>query len=245
MARTGHAKIGTGLAVVAGLLAIQILAVAAVFVTERPPPQPADDDQSPRLTPGRLWQPNRARPTVRPPTIEASQAAAWLGEPVIGVEASGKARAYRVKAFDDASGHLVNDLIGDVPVSVAHCNLDGIARVYAGPLGRDVLDIEVAGLLNRQMVIKFGGVFYYNASGMPVETDGNARPIPYRRLEPALTTWGKWVRQHPHSDLFVGHPRTFPQSTTRPPDGLTDQALRVRVRQVGHQEPPTPPRPQP
>ena len=35
----------------------------------------------------------------------------------------GKARACRLAAFDDASGHLVNDLVGGMPVSVADCNI--------------------------------------------------------------------------------------------------------------------------
>jgi hypothetical protein len=35
----------------------------------------------------------------------------------------GKAPACRLAAFDDASGHLVNDLVGGMPVSVADCNI--------------------------------------------------------------------------------------------------------------------------
>jgi hypothetical protein len=243
MAETGRAITRTGIIVVAGLLSAQILAVAAFCVKERSSPPPADDEPTPRPSPGTLWQENHFKPTLTPPTLKASAAAAWLGEPIIGVEVGGKHRAYRVGGFDDASGHLVNDLVGGVPVSVAHSNLDGTARVYTDPDGSTPLDAEVTGLLNRQMVIELDGVLYYHASGAPVEPDKHPRPIPYRVLDPVLTTWERWVRLHPESDLFVGDSRTFPQQVARLRGGINDPARKMQAQKFGGEELPRPPRP--
>ena len=49
---------------------------------------------------------------LRPPTQAAETAKLSPEEMVIGVVAAGKARAYRLSAFEGKSGHLVNDMIG-------------------------------------------------------------------------------------------------------------------------------------
>jgi len=243
MAELGLNKHKPALILVAGLLTIQIAAVVLVLAKERASLPRGDDGLSPKLTPGNWWRENHARPTLRPATLKANEAGAWLLEPIIGVEVAGKARAYRVGAFDDASGHVVNDLIGGVPVTVAHCNLSRSARVYADPAGTAPLDAEAAGLLNDRMVMKLGGVLYYHTTGEPVEPDKNPRPIPYLRVDPVLTTWEQWVRQHPASDLFVGNPRTFPRAIPGRPDSVNDPARQTRAQERGTGEVPTPPRP--
>jgi Protein of unknown function (DUF3179) len=167
-------------------------------------------------------------PLERPGTLAAKDAGLPPDEKVIGVVVGGKARAYRVKAMEGRSQHLVNDLIAGVPVSVAYCNLTECVRVYTGPAGSGPLDLAVAGLLNDEMVLKVGDTPYFQGSGKLVrpevlESSHNpvavafarnakavvgsgqgAREIPYAMLTPVLTTWKSWVEQHPESDVFTG-----------------------------------------
>jgi hypothetical protein len=157
-----------------------------------------------KLNPMTLWKDNPARPTVRPPVVAAAAARLQPQEYVIGVEIRGKARAYSVTAFDDPSGHLVNDLIDGVPVSVAYSNLSLSVRVYADPEGSRPLDAEVTGLLNGQMIIRLAGNVYFHDTGMPVEPAKNPPPIPYELLTPTVTTWKAWRDLHPESDIYVG-----------------------------------------
>jgi len=150
------------------------------------------------------WKANEAKPVLRPPILKATEAKMRPDEPVIGVEAGGIARAYRLAAFDDASSHLVNDLIGGVPVSVAYSNLSDCVRVYIDPNGSVPLDAVVPGLYNGEMIVKLGGCLYFHESGEPVEPGKNPPPIPYSLLTPTRTTWEEWTQQHPTTDVYVG-----------------------------------------
>src|SRR5262249_9861833 len=60
-------------------------------------------------------------PIVRPPTLPAAEAELEDGAEVLGVSAAGKHRAFLVKPFARVDSHVVNDVVGDVPVSVTYC----------------------------------------------------------------------------------------------------------------------------
>ena len=47
---------------------------------------------------------------------------------VIGVAFGGKTRAYRLGALENPMGHLVNDMIDGVAISVAYCDLTRCVR---------------------------------------------------------------------------------------------------------------------
>jgi hypothetical protein len=143
-------------------------------------------------------------PIRRPEVLKASQAKLGPDEPVIGVEVGGRARAYRLAAMEDDAHHLVNDLIGGVPVSVAYCNVSHCIRVYTDPQGSQPLDAEVPGLINGQMVIKLGGTLYFHESGKAVEPGQNPTAMPYAVLTPTVTTWKEWTRRHPDTDVYDG-----------------------------------------
>jgi hypothetical protein len=125
---------------------------------------------------------------------------------VIGVVTQGNARAYRLAAFEGKSGHLVNDLIGAVPVSVAYCNLTNCVRVYTEAGRSAPLDIEVSGSLNDEMILKLAGSLFYHKSGAALLPGSRPSSIPYDLLTPTVTTWKDWLEQHPESDVYVGRP---------------------------------------
>ena len=142
----------------------------------------------------------------RPPTRRAEEAKLPDDEEVIGIVVDGKARAYRVRAFDDLSRHIVNDLVGDRPVTVAYCNVSDCARAYTGPRGGRQLDVSQAGIVDgRDMVVKAGDAYYSHMTGKPMK-DGGA-PFPYPTHPLVRRTWGEWRREHPDTDLYLGAER--------------------------------------
>jgi hypothetical protein len=163
-----------------------------------------------KRTPDVWWKDEEAKPIVRPPTFSMNEAQMLPGEMVIGVEVGGKARAYRLDAFQTERGHLVNDLIAGVPVSVAYCNLTDCLRVYTDSKSSGPLDIEIAGVLEGEMVVKIGGSFYFQKSGMPVEPGKISTPVPYTLLTSTRTTWAEWTKRHPETDVYVGDRRDSP-----------------------------------
>lgn len=186
-----------------------------------------------------VWRDILSAPIVQPRVVAARDARLSPDEKVIGVVVGGKARAYRLGAMEGRSGHLVNDLIGGIPTSVAYCNLNHCVRAYSGSAGSGPLDLAVAGLLDGEMVLKAAGVPYFHDTGKRVAADrleashdpvavayargaresaGPGRKsavIPYTPLSPVLTTWRDWVAHHPESEVYVGGldgPATRPET---------------------------------
>jgi hypothetical protein len=141
-----------------------------------------------------------ARPSTRP------AAAAGLGgdEEVIGVVVGGEARAYWLKALRYPPQHLINDELGESPVSVAYCDLSDCTRAYTKPGATGPLELATVGLLDGKMVIKVGGVRYYHQTGDAVEPVPGAPAFPYQPLPWTRTTWRDWKTLHPTTDVYVG-----------------------------------------
>jgi hypothetical protein len=150
------------------------------------------------------WFANQSRGVVRPTTLAAGASGMRDDEEVIGVVIDGKARAYRLDAFRDRTRHLVNDLVGGVPVAVTYCDLTNCVRVYTDPRASAPMEIEVAGLTDGEMVMKLGGVLYFQKSGKPLKPGDSPTTIPFALLSPTRTTWKEWTHLHPETDVYVG-----------------------------------------
>lgn len=201
----GLARLGSSPYVLAGVLALNAVAAVAIFWFVRDSGCAVDDqriaaDQHPMVS----WGRNVAKPIVQPSILKATEARMRPDDMVIGVEVGGRARAYYLAAFEHPNRHLVNDMIGGVAVSVAYCNLSRCVRVYTDPGATAPLDAEVAGVLDREMVIKLRGVPYFQRSGAPVEPATGAAAIPYSLLTPTIVKWNQWTRQHPETDVYEG-----------------------------------------
>jgi hypothetical protein len=153
---------------------------------------------------GLTWRKRLAEPILRPPSLAANQARLQPDEIVIGVEVAGKAMAYRLAAFEATTGHLVNDLVGGTPVSVAYCNLTECLRVYSDPRGSEPLDLNVAGILNDEMIVRHGGRMYFHKSGKEVEPGNDSPTLPYTLITPTLATWKEWTTRHPDTSVYIG-----------------------------------------
>jgi hypothetical protein len=141
----------------------------------------------------------------RPPVVDLARSKLRPEELVIGFVVSGRARAYRLDAFRDRSRHIVNDVVGDVPVSVVYCDLDDCVRGYVGRPGQGPLAVKVAGLSDgREMILEVGGTRYYQNSGEEFQPASVPSKIPLERIEPILTDWASWKREHPDTDVYEG-----------------------------------------
>jgi hypothetical protein len=187
------------------VLALETVVVAAVYYSEsthlRRESKIVRSGDTSKLD--RFWRKVEGPGISRPPIRRAEDAKLPDDEEVIGIVVDGQARAYRVKAFDDLSRHIVNDLVGDRPVTVAYCNVSDCARAYAGPRGGRLLEVSQAGILSgREMIVKAAGAYYLHRTGEPMKDGGG--PFPYPTHPLVRQTWGEWRREHPETDLYLG-----------------------------------------
>ncbi len=141
-----------------------------------------------------------AEGVTTPRPSEPNEARLKDDDEVIGVVAGGVARAYRLARLADRRGHVVNDLIGAVPVSVTYCDLSDCVRVFEGDPGAGPLAIATSGLFDSQMVLRLDGVDFLQHSGEVLRGSG---PTP--RLAPAhweRTTWRAWRDAHAETTLI-------------------------------------------
>jgi hypothetical protein len=142
---------------------------------------------------------------VRPPTVEAARSKLREDETVVGFVVAGRARAYRLEAFNNRSRHVVNDVVGETPVSVTFCDLDHCVRGYKGQAGGKPLDVSTAGLFQgHEMILEINGQRYFQNSGREFEPSASPSKLPLESIDPTLTTWGAWKRDHPETDVYEG-----------------------------------------
>jgi hypothetical protein len=139
-----------------------------------------------------------------PKALSAAEAGLKDDEEVVGVEAGGKARAYRLKGMSTEVTHVVNDLLGDVPVTVAYCDISDCARAFTKPGSNEALSFGIAGLRDRDLVLKTDAGRFALKSGAPVEPTPPTAKLPYEDYPFARTTWKAWREKHPDTDVFIG-----------------------------------------
>jgi hypothetical protein len=155
-----------------------------------------------RPEPPGSWLRAEADGVRTPPAVAAEAAGLDDAEEVVGVVVNGAARAYRLGALRDPRHHVVNDLVGGAPVSVAYCDLNDCIRTYTGP-GAEPLRVRIAGIKDGGLVVKLDGVYYDHQTGRVVEGPPGAAPLTHDRVPSIRTTWGRWRREHPATDVCV------------------------------------------
>jgi hypothetical protein len=164
-----------------------------------------------------LWRHYR-RPPLQPegpppPAWPAATADLSDDAKVIGVSAGGKHRAYLVSALATGPAHhIVNDLVGGKPLSVAYCNIHDCVQVVTGE-GDLPLKLQVGGLESKSMLVAVGEHLYRQSTLEAMEA--GAPSFPYRRHVWERTTWGAWKKAHPGTDVFLG--RGSGPAPTKPP----------------------------
>lgn len=206
---SGLARLGAPLI---GLTVIAFLSVPAIYWSER----------SSLAVWARKTEPYASRLAPRqefhvegqktPETTPAAAAVLADEEPVIGIEADGKFRAYRQRAMTVMSRHVFNDVLGGTAVTVTFCDLDDCARAFGGDKASGPLDIDLAGIDEGRMLLSVGDVIYFQKTAENAElTPGKtAIPFPYASFPLKRTTWGEWKMLHPDTDLYVYNPPKTP-----------------------------------
>ncbi len=149
--------------------ALEILATTAIYGWERIALRLARDRAIVGTPPDHSWYEYAVPGVVRPTVVSAKASTLAAEEPVFGVVIDGKARAYRLAALTDRTSHVVNDILGGVPVSIAYCDLTDCVRGYTSPRGKTPLNVSIAGLYDGEMVISLDGARVMQATGRPFQ----------------------------------------------------------------------------
>ncbi len=148
-------------------------------------------------------------PGIRtPPAVPAVRAGLADDEEIIGVSAGGKHRAYRVRAMEGPTRHVVNDLLGEVPVTVTYCDRNGYARVLTGPERGSALNVSLGGWLNNQLLLRADSTTYFSQNAGRDGAGTDAPPYPDHAF--TRTTWKEWRDAHPDTDAYVEAPPARP-----------------------------------
>ena len=121
---------------------------------------------------------------------------------VVGFVVAGKARAYLVDAMSTIRHHVINDLVGDAPLTVTYCDRADCFKAFTADARGTPLDVYLGGWKDG-MLLKVGESFFYQDTGRAVRPDSEAK-IPLRTVPAERTRWKAWKQKHPETDIFTG-----------------------------------------
>jgi hypothetical protein len=141
--------------------------------------------------------PIERRPGIRQPKASpADQVRLADQTEVLGVTAAGKCRAYELGTFASSNTRLINDLIGDVPVTVAYCMKPKRQRAFTSDQRGLPLEVWVVSDGREDRVVcKIGEIAYTMNLGNP--------SLPLKELPVTRTTWKNWKQDHPDTDVCL------------------------------------------
>lgn len=188
-----------------GLVAVAFLSVPGIYWTERSSLAVwarKTERFVPKKPPRNVYHFEGAKSPATIPVVEATLADA---DPIIGIEAEGKFRAYQQSVMSAKARHVLNDVIGGKAVTVTFCDLDDCARAFVGGEGSSrPLDIDLAGLDDGGMLLSVDDVVYFQktAESADLKLGKDAPPFPYASYPVTRTTWGEWKALHPDTDIY-------------------------------------------
>jgi hypothetical protein len=142
-------------------------------------------------------------PLVDPPAVPATEASELPDDTtVFGLVVDGAARAYPRALL--VEHEMVDDVLGEVPITMPYCTLCGTATGYVAETGGRRLVMGTSGLLDRS-----NKLMYDRETGSLWRSyDGTAVSGPLRRttlspLPVTVTSWGEWRAAHPVTTVVV------------------------------------------
>jgi hypothetical protein len=154
-------------------------------------------------------------PALDAPQLVPVDQARWLapGEPVLGLEIAGEARAYPLRILD--WHELVNDRVGGVPVAVTACTLGGSAIAFERRVEDRVLHFDTSGLLDRSnklMIDRETQTLWNQLTGRPVLGALAAEDLALAVHPLVVSRFADWRARHPDTlvlSLDTGHERAY------------------------------------
>ena len=155
-------------------------------------------------------------PALDQPALLTADEAGYLepGNVVFGISLNGEARAYPRRILD--WHEMANDVIGDVPVSLAYCTLCGAAVAFDGRASDgNTYDFGSSGFLfrsNKLMYDRQTNTLWNQLTGEPVLGELADSGIQLDILPVVLTTWEEWRSLHPDTlvvDIDTGFNRDY------------------------------------
>lgn len=128
-------------------------------------------------------------------------------DPIFGVEIDGDVRAY--PQYILVWHEIVNDIVGDVPVSVTYCPLTGTAQGFH----RGETSFGVSGqLINTNLVMFDRATGSWWPQMLAWGIDGEHQGDFLREFQVIWTTWEQWEQKYPDTAVLTedtGHARNY------------------------------------
>lgn len=143
---------------------------------------------------------------TNPKLIEADQADYIKDkELVFGISINGDTRAYPYRFMD--WHEMLNDVIGDTPVSLAYCTLCGSGILYKTKIkaDEDPIIFGSSGFLyrsNKLMYDQATHTLWNQFNGKPVVGKLTNSGIELEVLPLVTSTWGEWLKLHPDTKVL-------------------------------------------
>jgi hypothetical protein len=136
------------------------------------------------------------------------------GEPVFGISINGDHRAYPLRILD--WHEMANDVVGDVPVSLAYCTLCGAGIAYDGRASNgETYTFGSSGFLYRSNKLMYDHqtrTLWNQLTGEPVLGELAGSGVKLDLLPVVVTSWESWLAQHPDTkvlDIDTGYERPY------------------------------------
>ncbi len=140
----------------------------------------------------------------------------WLkpDEPVILVEIDGEARAYPIQIL--MWHEIVNDMVGDVPVTVTYCPLCNTGVAFERMFDGQMLDFGTTGRLRYSNLIMYDRqteTWWQQATGEGIAGEYTGRQLTY--VPASLISWADFKEAHPDGTVLsrqTGYTRSYGQN---------------------------------
>ena len=140
-------------------------------------------------------------PPLERPAVRAAAAATHMRDedPVLGLSVEGQDRAY--PWWVAKNYHVVDDVVGGVPVALAFCEQCSGAAAFRRTLDGRVLVFEVAGVYNGTIILRDRQTrtLWAPFSGRALEGPLAGRKL--ERVPVSLTRWDEWRARHPRGEV--------------------------------------------
>lgn len=153
-------------------------------------------------------------PPIDDPAFVAPKDALFLEdrEPVLAVEIDGDARAYPLQIL--TWHEIVNDEVGDVPVSVTYCPLCNTGVAFERPvIGGELLDFGTSGRLYNSNLVMYDrqtGSYWAQATGQAIVGELTGEQLVF--VPARILSFGDWRAEHPDGLVLsdeTGYERSY------------------------------------